>query len=54
MSWSAHREPAPAPQPSTVVAEPATPQACAQDYGSRNTDTPQQVTAPLHTYGRKS
>lgn len=52
MTESQHRPPAP-PQPSTVVAEPATPQACQADFASRNTDTPETITAAPHTHGRK-
>lgn len=54
MSRSAHREPPAPPQPSTVVAQPATPQACAQDFAGRNTDTPETITAAPHTHGRRS
>lgn len=41
-------------QPNVVVAEPATVQACATDYASRSTDTPETITATPHTHGRKS
>lgn len=45
--------PAPAPQPSTVVAEPATVQACQQDYAQRGGLPAGHVTAHPHTHGRK-
>jgi hypothetical protein len=50
---SPHR-PSPArPQPSTVLAEPATPEACADDYDQRGGLTVGQVAATPHTHGRK-
>lgn len=52
---SEHRPPPPAPQPSTVVAEPATPEACAAEYAQRGTTTTTgQITATPHTHGRQS
>lgn len=43
-----------APQPSTVADEPATVQACADDYADRTGGTnPGQITATPHTHGRK-
>lgn len=43
------------PQPSTVIAEPATVQAAADDYAARNTDSAPngQFTAQPHTHGRQ-
>lgn len=43
-----------APQPSTVVAEPATVEACADDYADRTGSTnPGQIAASPHTHGRR-
>lgn len=44
------------PEPSTVVAEPASPQACAADYAGRSNTTaahPGSYDAQPHTHGRK-
>lgn len=47
-----HRPPAP-PQPNTVHAEPATPEAAAADYAGRaDTTTPETISAAPHTHGR--
>lgn len=55
MSAGAEHRPAPEPpQPSTVVAEPATPQACTEDYESRTSIPAGHVTATFHTLGRRS
>lgn len=52
---SEHRPSPPPPQPSTVVAEPATPEAAADDYANRTGGTnPGQITATPHTHGRQS
>jgi hypothetical protein len=56
MTESQHRPPAP-PQPSTVVAEPATVEAVTEDYAGRNTDTvihPSSYDAAPHTHGRRA
>ncbi|WP_329131593.1 hypothetical protein OG552_10620 [Streptomyces sp. NBC_01476] len=50
---TASKDPRPPLQPSTVLAEPATVQAAADDYAGRNTTTPQTITATPHTHGRK-
>lgn len=45
------------PQPNTVLAEPATPEACADDYANRTGGTPMHpssLDAQPHTYGRRS
>lgn len=54
---SSHRpEPEP-PQPSTVVADPATPEACRSDWDDRAARPnmhPSSYAADPHTFGRKS
>lgn len=48
--------PAPTPQPSTVVAEPATVRACRDDYASAShgNSPAGHVTAQPHTLGRRT
>lgn len=57
MSFFGSSEPSePTPQTSTVVAEPATPEACQADYESRSNLTdihPSSYEAKPHTYGRR-
>jgi hypothetical protein len=55
VSAPAHRPAPEPPQPSTVVAEPATVQACQADYQQRDTSgiTTGHVTAQPHTLGHK-
>lgn len=53
---SAHRPAPEPPQPSTVVAEPATPQACGTDYDQRAGTTaehPSSYDAQPHTGPRR-
>lgn len=47
--------PAEAPQPNTVIAEPATVEACRADYADRNNgrNPAGHITATPHTYGRR-
>jgi hypothetical protein len=57
VSKSAHREPPAPPQPSTVVAQPATVEAASDDYASRRNATgihPSSYDAAPHTHGGRS
>jgi hypothetical protein len=54
--FSSHRETPEPPQPSTVVAEPATPDRCNADYADRSGSTaehPSSWDAQPHTSGRR-
>jgi hypothetical protein len=57
MSFLSNHRPTPEPpQPSTVVAEPATAENCAADYAERNGTTaphPSSFDAAPHTHGRR-
>jgi hypothetical protein len=50
---SSHRPAPEAPKPSTVVAEPATPEAAKDDYTHRGGVPAGHTTAQQHTFGRR-